>query len=74
MLIVLDYVFGGIQTLRLSIRKTVECFKWGLMNHPSSNMGDSGAQGDLNCGGQGQEVSEKKMLVCGLEMGLVIFC
>jgi hypothetical protein len=28
---------------------TLECFKWGLMGHSSRNMGDTGAEGDLNC-------------------------
>ena len=31
-------------------------FKWGS----SRNMEDSGAEGDLNCGGPGQQVSEEK--------------
>ena len=36
------------------------CFKWGLMGHPSWSMADSGTEGDLNCGGLAQEVSEEK--------------
>jgi hypothetical protein len=54
------FLFGGILTLGLWIRKTVECFKCYLMGHPSRNMEDSGAEGDLNCGGLAQEVSEEK--------------
>ena len=26
--------------------KAMECFKWGLMGHPSRNMEDRGAEGD----------------------------
>ena len=37
----------------------MECFKWGLMGHPSRSMEDSGAEGDLNYGGLAQEISEK---------------
>ena len=44
----------------LWIRKAVECFKWGLMGQSSRKMKDSGAEGDLNCGGLAQEVSEEK--------------
>jgi hypothetical protein len=29
----------------------VECFKWGTKGHPSRSIADSGAEGDLNCGG-----------------------
>jgi hypothetical protein len=29
----------------------VGCFSRGLMDHPSKNMEDSGAEGDLNRGG-----------------------
>ena len=38
----------------------MQCFKWGLMDHPSRNMEDTGVEGDLNCRGLTQEVSEKK--------------
>ena len=31
------------------------------MGHPSKNMEDSGAEGDFNCGGQAQELSEKNV-------------
>jgi hypothetical protein len=40
--------------------KAMGHFNWGLMGHPRRNMGDSGAEGDLNCGGLAQEVSEEK--------------
>ena len=43
--------FGGVQTLGFWIRKAVECFKWGLMGHPSRNMEDSGTWSDLNLWG-----------------------
>lgn len=26
-------------------------FNWGLMGHAAKSVGDSGAEGDLNCGG-----------------------
>jgi hypothetical protein len=40
------------------ILKAVECFKWGLMNHPRKDMEDGGAEGDLNYVGLlAQEVS-----------------
>jgi hypothetical protein len=37
----------------------VECFKWGLMGHPSGNMEDSCTEVDLNCGDLAQEVSKE---------------
>jgi hypothetical protein len=33
----------------LGISEAVECFKWGLMDHPTRNMEDIGAEDDLNC-------------------------
>ena len=33
----------------LLIYFAVECFKWGLMGHPSRNMEDFVAESDLNC-------------------------
>ena len=38
----------------------VECFKWGLMGHPSKNMEDFVVEGDLNYGNLVIEVSEEK--------------
>ena len=49
---------GRMWTMGFWIRKAVECFKCCLMGHPSRNMEDSGAEGDLNCEGLAQEVSE----------------
>lgn len=43
----------------LWIRKAVEHFKWDLMDQPSRKMEGSGAEGDLNCWGLAQEVSEE---------------
>ena len=34
---------------KLWIWKTVECFKWGLMGHPSKNMEDFVVGSNLNC-------------------------
>jgi hypothetical protein len=51
--------FGPMWILRLWIRKAMGCFNQGLMDHNSRNMEDSGAEGDLNCGGLAQEDSEK---------------
>jgi hypothetical protein len=49
-------LFGRMWNLGLWIWKAVECFKWGLMGHPSRNMEDFVSESDLNCG----EVSEEK--------------
>ena len=38
----------------------MKCFKLGLVNHSSRKMEDIDAEGDLNCGGLAQEVSEEK--------------
>ena len=46
-------LFERMWTLGFWIWKAVECFKWGLMGHPSRNMEDSGAEDDLSCGGLG---------------------
>ena len=36
----------------------MECFKWGLMSHPSKNMEDIGAEGHVKCLGLlAQEIS-----------------
>jgi hypothetical protein len=34
--------------LGLWIWKAVECFKKGLLGHPTRNTGDTGTEGDLN--------------------------
>ena len=43
-------LFGGMWILKLWVIKAVECFKWGLVGHPSKNMEDSGAEGHLDWG------------------------
>ena len=43
------------------------------MSHASRNIEDIGTEGDLNIGSLIQEISEEKILVCGLETVLVIF-
>ena len=65
-------LFGGMWHSGFWIRKAVKCFKWGLKGQPSRTMKDSDAEGDLNCGGLAQEVSEKRNLSI-LETVLVIF-
>jgi hypothetical protein len=37
----------------------VECFKWGLMGHPSRNMEDFVSGSNLNCVDLAQEISKK---------------
>ena len=41
-------------------RTVVQCFKHGLMGTTSWGIEDSSAEGDVNCGGPAQEVSEEK--------------
>ena len=43
------FLFGGMWIWGLGISEAVECFKWGLMDHPTRNMEDIGAEDDLNC-------------------------
>jgi hypothetical protein len=38
----------------------VECFKWGLMGHPSRKMEDFVAGSNLNCVDLAQEISKEK--------------
>ena len=38
----------------------MECFKWGLMGHPSRNMEDFVAGSNLNCVDLAQEISKEK--------------
>ena len=35
----------------LWIWEAVECFNWGIMDHPRRNLEDGHAEHDLNCGG-----------------------
>jgi hypothetical protein len=44
----------------LWIWKAVECFKWGLIGHPSRNMEDFVAGSNFNCVDMAQEISKEK--------------
>ena len=48
------WIFG------LWIWNSVECFKWGLMGHPSRNMEDFVAGSGLNCVDLAQKISKEK--------------
>jgi hypothetical protein len=75
-------LFGRMWILGLWIWKAVECFKWGLMGHPSRNMEDFVTVSDLNYVVLAQEVSEEKNFrlwhrdcFCGiLVKNVVAFC
>ena len=54
------FLFGEMWIWEFWIWKVVECYKWGLIGHPNRNMEDIGVEGDLNCRGLAQEVSEEK--------------
>ena len=43
--------------LELWTIEVVEFFKQGLMSHPSRNTDSSSVEGDMDCGGPGQEFS-----------------
>jgi len=43
-------LFEGMWVLSLWVRKAVEFLRLDLMGHPGRTMGESGAEGDLNCG------------------------
>ena len=51
----------------------MECFKWGLMGHPSRNIEDNDTEHDFNCGSRAQEVSEEKILSMLPKIILMIF-
>jgi hypothetical protein len=51
----------------------VECFKWGLMGHPSRNMEDFITENGLNCADLAQEGSVEKNFICSLETVFVVF-
>jgi hypothetical protein len=55
-IVVLGLLFGGMWIWGLWIWKAVECFKWGLMEHPSRSMDDLYTGDDLNCTDLAQEV------------------
>ena len=67
------FLIGEIWTLEVQVRKAGDCFKLCLISHTSRNMEDSGVKSDLNCGALAQESSEKRKLICDLEIILVIF-
>lgn len=50
---------GDLGTLNLAF----ECFKWGLMDPASRRIEDNDAEGELNCKGIAQEVSEWKIIM-----------
>ena len=59
----------------------MECFKWGLMGHPSGNMEDFVAGSNLNCVDLAQEISKEKYFsmwhkdcFCGILVKNVAFC
>jgi hypothetical protein len=60
----------------------MECFKWGLMGHPSRNMEDLVAGSNLNCADLVQEISKEKTFsmwhkdcFCGILVeNVAIFC
>jgi hypothetical protein len=70
------WIFG------LWIWNSVECFKWGLMGHPSMNVEDFVAGSNLNCVDLVQEISKEKTFsmwhkdcFCGiLEENVATFC
>ena len=41
----------------------MECFKWGLMGHPSRNMEDFVTESDLNCEDLARELLVKNFVV-----------
>ena len=41
-------LFGRMHVLEFWIWKAVECFKWGIMGHPSRNVEDFVTEYDLN--------------------------
>jgi hypothetical protein len=45
------FLFERMLIWGLWIWKAVECFKWGLMDHPSRNMEDFDGGSNLNCVG-----------------------
>ena len=49
-------LFERMWILGLWIWNSVECFKWGLMGHPSRIMEDFVAGSDLNCVDLAQEI------------------
>jgi hypothetical protein len=52
-------LFERMQIFGFWIWNSLECFKWGLMGHPSRNMEDFVAGSNLNCVDIAQEISKK---------------
>jgi hypothetical protein len=53
-------LFERMWILGFWIWKALECFKWGLIGHPSRNMEDFVAGSNLNCIDLAQEISKEK--------------
>jgi hypothetical protein len=53
-------LFGRMWNFGLRIWNSVECFKWGLIGHPSRNMEDFVAVSNLNCVDLAQRISKEK--------------
>ena len=51
----------------------MECFKWGLMGHPSRNMENIGVEGDMNCRDLVHVVSDEKNVSMWLKDCFVVF-
>ena len=64
-------VFERMWIFGLWIWNTVDCFKWGLMGHPSRNMEDFVAGYNLNCVDLAQEISKEKNF--SIKTGFVVF-
>jgi hypothetical protein len=41
----------------------MECFKWNLMGHPSNNVEDTGAEGNLNSGNHSYDALVKSVAI-----------
>jgi len=54
----------------LGIWKAMECFKGGLMRHPTSNMEDFVTESDLNSADLSQWI---RTSVCGLQTTFMVF-
>ena len=73
MLDLTSLLFRGMRTLGIWLRKAVKCFKWGLMDHTNRNMEASVVEGDLNCGGLAEEISEEKIIMWPRDCSCDIF-
>ena len=64
------FLFGGMWTLDLWVKKAMGCIKSCLMGHTTRNMKGSGGEDDFNCRGLAHMIQRRRMLVCGLETNL----